>query len=132
VISNVAGFGENLLSLAELQARLAAIEMRQNAGAAKAAGATLLAGSVLALAGVPVLLVGIAELLVSELAFKRGYALLIVAGCTLVIAALFAGIAARSLRRKPLGFPLTIEELTRNVHWIRTVLKHSGRPTGRP
>jgi hypothetical protein len=131
VISNVAGFGENLLTLTELQARLATIELRQNVGSVKNAGALLLSGLVVAVASLPVVLVGIAELLVSELAFKRGYALLIVAGTALVIAAVVAGIGGALLRRKPIGFPLTSEELSRNIQWIRTVLQHSGRPAAR-
>ena len=79
-MSNVAGFGENLLTLTELQAKLATIELRQNISAVKNGGSLLLGGLVVAVASLPVVLVGVAELLVSELAFKRGYALLIVAG----------------------------------------------------
>ncbi len=129
VMYNVASFGENLVGLAELQARLATIELRQNVGTVKAAGPFLLAGMVLVVASLPVLLIGIAELLVWELALPRGIALLLVALCGLVIGALSAGIAGISLRKRPLGFPLATEELARNLQWIRTVLKHSGRPS---
>ena len=40
VMRSVAGFGENLLTLAELQARLATVELRQNLDAARS-GAVL-------------------------------------------------------------------------------------------
>jgi Putative Actinobacterial Holin-X, holin superfamily III len=131
VMSNVAGFGENLLTLTELQARLATIEIRQNVESAKTPGTFLVGASVLAVVGLPVFLVGIAELLVSELAFKRGYALLMIAGCAIAIATLLAGVGLASLRNTRFGFPLTSEELSRNVQWIRTVLQHSGRPASR-
>jgi len=127
VVSNVAGFGENLLTLAELQARLSAAELRKNVEAAKTSGAVLVAGSVLAVASLPVALAGIAELLVSELALKRGYALLIVAAAAFVIGGVSVASAGFWLRRKRPGFPLSAEELTRNLNWLRTVLRHSGR-----
>jgi len=131
MVSNVAGFGENLLTMAELQARLSALELRNNLEAAKTSGAVLVAGSVLAVASLPVALAGIAELLVSELALKRGYALLIVAAAALVIGAVCAASAGIWLRRKRPGFPLSAEELTRNLNWLRTVLRYSGRPPSR-
>ena len=63
VVSNLAEFGEDLLNLAELQARLAAIELKENIEATKYGAVALLAGSMLALGTLPVLLTGIAELL---------------------------------------------------------------------
>jgi hypothetical protein len=131
VMSNVASFGENLLTLAELQTRLAAIELRQNVVGVKVAGALLLAGVLFAVAALPILLAGLSELLVLELAIRRGFALLIVAVGALLIGGLLAAVAAALLRRSPLGFPLTTEELTRNIQWIRTVLQHSGRERDR-
>ena len=127
VVSNVAGFGEDLLNLAELQTRLTLVEMRQNLNVFKAGGALMATGLIVAVAGLPVGLVGIAELLVSEMGLKRGYALLTVAAIAILIAASCVGMAASWFRRKPLGFPLSGEELARNVNWVRTVLRQSGR-----
>jgi hypothetical protein len=127
VVSNVAGFGEDLLNLAELQTRLTAVEIRQNLDVVKTGGALLATGLIIAVAGLPVVLVGIAELLVSEMGLKRGYALLTVAAVAILIAGSCIGSAALWFRRKPLGFPLSGEELARNVNWVRTVLRQSGR-----
>ena len=44
VVNNVAGFGENLLTLAELQTRLTVIELRQNLGYVQSAGALIRGG----------------------------------------------------------------------------------------
>ncbi len=131
MVSSVAGFGENLLNLAELQTRLSAMELRKNVEAAKSGGAVVLGGTALFLASLPVALMGIAEVLVSELALKRGYALLIVAGAGFVIAGGCVAAASLWLRRKRLGFPLSGEELARNLNWVRTVLQYSGRSLSR-
>jgi hypothetical protein len=127
VVSNVAGFGEDLLNLAELQAKLTAFEARQNLDVVKTGGTLIATGLVVAVAGLPVGLVGIAELLVSEMGLKRGYALLTVAVVAILIAGSCASVGVSWLRQKRLGFPLSAEELARNVNWVRTVLRQSGR-----
>jgi hypothetical protein len=127
VVTNVAEFGENLLTLAELQARLTVMELKQNVQTAKGTVAVILGGAVLGIAGLPIVLAGIAELFVSELGMKRGFALLGVAVVALAIAGSTIAIAAIRLRRSVVGFPLTTEEFTRNLNWVRTILLHSGR-----
>jgi Putative Actinobacterial Holin-X, holin superfamily III len=127
VVSSVTGFGEDLLTLAELQARLTAIELRQNLESAKNAGALILVGTSLAIASLPVLMVGFAELLVSELGIRRGYALLSTGMAAVVIAGVCVAVARNWLRANPLGFPVAAEEFGRNLNWVRTILRHSGR-----
>ena len=132
MVSSVADFGENLLTLGELQARLAAMELVRNYQETRTAGMVCLAGIVIAFASVPIVLLGIAELLVSELTMRRGYALLSVAGAAMLIAGGSVAFAGSWLRGKRLGFHLSAEELTRNLNWVRTVLRYSGRfPAGR-
>jgi uncharacterized membrane protein len=131
VVSGVAGFGEDLLNLVELQARLAAIELRHNLNAVKTGGAVVLAASILAIASVPVALTGIAELLASELGLGHGLALVSVAAAAILIAVLCAAFAWTWLRRQRLGFPLSGEESVRNLNWFRTVLRRSGRSPSR-
>ncbi len=77
VVTNAAEFAEHLLTLAELQARLAAIELKQNVQAVKFGGAVMLVGAVIGVAGLPIALAGIAEVLVSTLGMNRGAALLL-------------------------------------------------------
>jgi hypothetical protein len=127
VVTNVAGFGDDLLTLAELQTRLTAIELRQNLESAKSSGILIAIGSIAALSGLPILLVGVAELLVSELAMKRGYALLSAGAAAIAIAGCCIATARSWLRTKPLGLPLASEEFARNVNWLRTILRQSGR-----
>jgi hypothetical protein len=126
VVSGVAGLGEDLLNLGELQARLVAVELRQNLSAVKIGGAAILAGSILAIVSLPIVLAGCAELLVSEVGLKRGHAFLGVGAVSIILAVACVAFAAGLLRRQRLGFPLTNEELTRNLNWVRTVLSLSG------
>ena len=128
MISGVAEFTEHLLTLAELQARLAAIEVRQNVDAARVTGSVVLAGATLALASLPVLLIGVAELLAFGLALSRGVAYVSVAAVTLGIGGACVAIAGSQLRRTAVGLPISREEFARNINWVRTVLLHSGRP----
>ncbi len=127
VVTSIAELGENLLSLSELQARLAAAELKQNLDAAKAGAPVLLTGAVIGVASVPLVLAGIAELLVSEMGLKRGYAFLGVAIVSLVIAGICLVLGKNALSRSLVGFPLSSEELTRNLNWVRTIVLHSGR-----
>ncbi len=75
----------------------------------------------------PVLIAGVAEVLVSELEMNRGAALLSVGLATMAIAGLSIAVGRHWLRKKLFGFPLASEEFTRNVNWVRTVLRQSGR-----
>jgi hypothetical protein len=131
VVSNVAGFGENVLNLTELQFRLAVVELKRNFDTAKSGGLLVVVGVLVVLGALPVAFAGIAELLVSELALSRGLALLIVSGIAGMIAACCLVIATIKLRRQHLGFRLSSEELSRNVMWLRAILRHSGRIPGR-
>jgi hypothetical protein len=110
---------------------MAAVELRQNVDAMKTAAAVLAAAALFALASFPIVLAGIAELLVSELGWRRGYAFLTVGLSTVAIAAFVAVAAAVWLSRKPFGFPLSTEEFNRNLNWVHTVLRLSGRRPAR-
>ena len=91
----------------------------------------LVAATLIALASFPVVLAGAAELLVSELAWRRGHALLTVGLTTIGIAAFVAVAAAVWLKRQRFGFPLSAEEFNRNLNWVHTVLRLSGRSPSR-
>ncbi len=127
VMRSAAGFGENLLNLAELQARLARIELGQNIEAARAGVFWAIGGAVAVCSGLIIMLAGIAELLVSEFGVKRGVALLSVAASAIGVGSICLVGAALRLRAKRLGFPLSYEELARNLNWLRTVVRQTRR-----
>ena len=131
VIGSVAGLGEDLTALAELQAKLAFLEWDENFRKARLWIVAIVSCAALALATLPVLLIGLAEALVSWWPMNRGPAYLTTVAIALLLAGAGIAVAVALLRRREVGFPRTREELTRNWKWIRTVLMHSGRPVER-
>ncbi len=75
VMRGVAGFGDSLLTLAELQARLAAIELKHNVQAARAGIFLALSSGAAMFSGLIFLFAAVAELMVSEFGVKRGVAI---------------------------------------------------------
>lgn len=129
VLGNLAEFGSDVATLAELQAQLALHDLKEGAGRA-VLPAALLAGSIaLALGSVPVLLMGVAGLIAPVLGLDEGWALVLVAGVTLLVAAVVGWFALPRLTGSFASFRRSQEELTRNISWIKTVLTYSGRFT---
>jgi hypothetical protein len=132
MVSNVAEFGNNIATLAELQARLTLIDLKEVAGKAWI-WAVLASASLLLLAGaVPVALIGLAFAFDTELRHAAA-PLLITAAITAVIALAVGAVSGLRVVRSFETFRRSSEELTRNIAWIKTVLLHSGRaaPHGR-
>ena len=102
-------------------------QVRQNLDLVKTGGAIIATGLVVAVSASPVGLVGIAELLVSEMGLKRGYAAFDRVHHRNSLSRRSGGIGGMGVWRKRIGFPLSGEELARNVNWVRTVLRQSGR-----
>ena len=129
VLGNLADFGSDAATLAELQAKLAVLDLKEAAGkAALPAGLVVMAGA-LALGSLPVLLLGIAELLVTYTGLGRGWAYLVTAVAVTILAAVLAVLGVPRLRTSFASFRRSSEEFTRNVAWIKTVLAQSGRYT---
>ena len=132
LVGNIAEFGNDVMTLAELQAKLAMIELKESTGRAVIPAGIVVVAAVLALSSVPVALIGGALLLAKVLGTgNQGWAYLIVAGIGLVLAGVAAAIAGSRLGKCVESLGRTREELTRNIAWIRTVLAYSGRPAHR-
>ncbi len=127
VVGGIAEFGNDVATLAELQAKLAALDMKDSYERAFVPVVVIVAGVVLAVASLPVLILGIALVLAGAFSLHEGWAMVLVA---LIVLASSALLAYLYLRKLPHSFePLrrSREELTRNLAWVRTVLVHSGR-----
>jgi len=127
VFTNLAEFSGNLVTLSELQGKLAAIELRHCIKEATWPAAMIAVACVIALGSLPVLLIGVAEWLVRALGITHASALLLSGVGALLIAAILIGVAIPMLRRSFTHFQHTRDEFRRNIAWIKTVLTHSGR-----
>jgi hypothetical protein len=128
MVGSIAGFGNDIATLAELQARLALLDFKASAARSQVPLALIVAGSAVALASLPVALLGVADLVAEALALRTGWAMLLTAAVALVVAGAVVAGAAGRFGRGLESFRRSREELTRNLSWIRTVLLHSGRP----
>jgi hypothetical protein len=127
VLGGITEFGNDIANLAELQARLALIDLRDCLQKALVPVALVGAGLIALIGALPVALLGLAGLLASALKISQAAAQLLTGGVALAVA--LGTVAAAALRIGPTfqSFRRSREELTRNLAWIRTVLLYSGR-----
>jgi Putative Actinobacterial Holin-X, holin superfamily III len=127
VIEGVSSFGTDLATLAALQMRLAACDLRESTKVAIPILAGLTVSSIIAVASAVVGLAGIALWLATVLNVQAGIVMMVVALVGLVTSAVATVLLARSLTRCFTYFRRSQEELERNLAWVKTTLVHSGR-----
>ncbi len=130
-IEGIAEFVDDLASLAELQAKLVALDWRETVRKSVIPIVLFLAGLAVFLAGVPVVLLGASWLLASALAIHQGWAMIVTAGSAMALAGLVAGWSGRRLGHSFDSFRRSQKQLKLNMAWIRTVLVTSARPHAR-
>jgi len=131
MVGNIADFGNDSATLAELQAKLTALDAKECA--ARAAMPIIILGACLALAlgSLPVILIGLADLIALNTRLSVGMARLIVGLVAFVLAGVGGYVGLKGSISSLDCFRRSREELVRNLSWIRTVLVHSGRNGGR-
>src|SRR5690349_2849390 len=87
VLGNLAEFGGDIATLAELQAQLAARDLKESASRAALPAVGVAVAAALALGCVPILLFGVAELLVLA-GMKLAWALIVTGAVALTLAGL--------------------------------------------
>lgn len=127
VLGEIGDMGNNLVTLAALQARLAAEDFRESA---RRSLPGVIAAAVLlpvAFASTTAALFGVAYWLAAAWDVSLGKALLTVAAGGLGLSISLAGFAVSKLRDGSSSFRRSREELERNIAWLGTVLAQSGR-----
>lgn len=132
VFEGVSSFGNDLVTLAGLQARLAAHDARDSFEQAAPALAALAITALMAFGGTVVIGIGVAFWVDQATELSTPEAFLLVGSATLVLAGLIAGLAIWRLGHCFTSFHRTHEEFQRNLAWARTVLAHRGRPVESP
>jgi Putative Actinobacterial Holin-X, holin superfamily III len=116
-----------VVTLAELQANLAARNLEETARmATMPIGLIVLSVTVLA-AAVTVALIGSALLVASALKIHQGWAMILTAGVATALAGPAAVLGLGRLRSSFDSFRPSREELRRNLTWLRAVLISRGR-----
>jgi hypothetical protein len=131
MVGNIADFGNDIATLAELQAKLTLLDAKEAAAKATTPLTFLGAGMVLGLASIPVILIGLADVIARSANIPTGVSQLIVGVATLVLAGIAALIGWKGSMGSLTSFRRSSEEFTRNLSWIRTVLVYSGRSGGK-
>jgi hypothetical protein len=127
VIEGVSSFGNDLTTLAVLQARLASYDLRESMKRATPIIAGLIALGTIAAASAVVGLAGLSLWLATLLQVQVGIVMMVVALASLIIAGVAFSLLARSLSSSFSSFRRSQEELERNLAWIKTTIMHSGR-----
>jgi len=127
VIGSIADLGNDITTLAELQAKLAALDLKDCADRAIMPLGFLVAAAVVVAGCIPVVLLGIADVVARAFGIVPGWAMLLTAGIALAFGGIVLFVAARTLGRSFTSLRRSREELERNLAWVRTVLVYSGR-----
>ena len=118
----VAEFVDDLASLAELQAKLAAVDFRDAARKSAIPIVLTVVGLAVMVASVPVALLGAGWLLASALKIHQGWAMLLTAGAAMALGGLVAGLGGMRLSHSFDSFRRSRKQLWLNLAWVRTVL----------
>jgi len=130
VARSFAELAHDVATMAELQAELFKTEFQQARRDMVMPLLLLTVAAVVGLGCVPVLLLSLAYALVELAGLSQAVSLLIAALVGLLGGAVAALLGWRKLRDSSMTWERSREELSRNVTWIKQVLKHKARPAG--
>jgi len=126
VVESLTEFVNDVSTLAELQIKLAKIDLHESLARAAIPAALVGLGGLLMLGALPVALLGVADL-ISSAGFSPGWSRFLTGVVALVTAGLIVALAGLRLSRSFSSFRRSNEELVRNLSWIKTVIVYSGR-----
>jgi len=127
VVGRVAGFGNDVFTLGELQAKLAAADLKECVEHAVTPLIAIVLGVALFLAALPVALLGAADVLARAASLTPGAAMLITAVVGMAVAGVVLFVFTKRFTHSLQPLRRSREELVRNLSWIRTVVVYSGR-----
>jgi len=127
VVGSIAGLGNDVATLGELQWKLFKADLKDLTARARLSIAILAVGVVVVVGSVPVLVAGAGLLLATALNISTGMGLLLSALAAVIISGGALAFAVLGLGRSLDALQHSREEFQRNVAWIRTVLVQSGR-----
>lgn len=127
LMGSVESFGNDLATLASLQAKLAAADARESLLKALPSVVGLGVLVLLLIGGMAAIVAGFAVWLAEALHLGLGVSLMLVGLGCLILGALFSLLCLRLLSKSFTAFRRSSEELERNLAWVKTTLTQSGR-----
>ena len=125
VVTSIAGFGGDMATLAELQGKLALVDLKESVERARAPFALTSVAGVLALSALPAVMIGIGFLLADLFKISQGWGLIIAGAVVAGAGGVTAAVAGSRLSKSFESFRRSKEEFNRNLLWIRTVIAQS-------
>lgn len=122
VVGSLAEFGGSIITLAELQARLTACELRACAHRATAPAIALAVAVAVVIGSLPVALTGLADWVAIWCDLTPATALLATGGGAIVVGAALAVAGVFGVRKSFGCVKRSREELSRNVAWVKAVI----------
>lgn len=122
---NVANLATDLISLAELQAKLAVLDLQQTSAQAARPAAVLVGGACLLLGTIPVLLLGCSWFLTHLTLIAPEAAMLIVALVALAIAGVCLWQGYTRMMKALRVLDRSREEFQANLRWIKKAIQQS-------
>ncbi|MFG0295581.1 MAG: phage holin family protein [Maioricimonas sp. JB045] len=122
VKKNLAGLTHDLISLAELQAQLVAVDLRDSYSRSVVPAVLVVTALLLALGAMPVILLGIGWALVNLAGFGEGAAFLLVSLTAVGLAAATGWWGVQKLKASLGVLTRSRRELSENVWWIKQAL----------
>jgi len=122
---NVANLASDLISLTELQVKLAVLDLKETSAQAVAPAAVLGAGICICLGTIPVLLLGISWALAHLTGVSPEAAMLIVSIVALLTAGISMALAYSRMVKSFRVLDRSREEFEANLNWIKKALQQS-------
>lgn len=119
----LAGLLHDVMTLAELQLKLLAVDAKEASGRAVLPVALLGGAAVFALSALPLLLVALAQLLRDQAGWPPAAATATAVVIGLIVAGVLAAVGAIRLRRVLDPLARSRDEFERNVTWLKNALK---------
>ncbi len=127
MLGGMGSFGSNVVNLALLQGRLAALDLVETGRKSRAAIVVLMVALLALPSALVVGAIGLGLWLAGEGGLPVYQAFLIVGLGIVSVATVGAVVSALVIKKSLQTFRRSTEELERNVAWLRTVLTQSGR-----
>jgi hypothetical protein len=123
VADSLGGLTHDVIELAELQAQLFALDVRETTQSTRTALIVAIMGACAALGSIPVALIALAQLLIEQLSWSAATSYGVAALVGLVISVVLLLTAWPRFRSGAVTMKRSREELSRNVAWVKSSLR---------